>query len=64
MNLFPRFKMLENYVGDHFRRTSQAIRTVNATRGDKLFMRGLVLCSCGATGRVPSSVNLLKKMVE
>jgi hypothetical protein len=56
--------MLENYVGDHFRRTSQGIRAVNATRGDKLFMRGLVLCSCGPTGRVTSSVIVLKKMVE
>lgn len=61
---FGRLKMLENYVGDHFRNASQAIRAINATRGDKPFMRGLALCSCGPTGRVTSSVTLLKKMVE
>jgi hypothetical protein len=64
MLILGRLKMLENYVGDHFRRASQAIRSLNASRGDKPFMRGLVLCSCGPTGRVTNSVTLLKKMVE
>lgn len=59
-----RLKMLENYVGDHFRKASQAIRAINVTRGDKPYMRGLTLCSCGPTGRVTSSATLLKKMVE
>ncbi|KAG1818610.1 uncharacterized protein BJ212DRAFT_1298680 [Suillus subaureus] len=58
------WEMLENYIGDHFQRASQVIRTINTSHGDKPFMHGLVLCSCGPTGQISNSVTLLKKMVE
>ncbi|KAG2360973.1 hypothetical protein BDR07DRAFT_1288413, partial [Suillus spraguei] len=33
-------------------------------RGDKPFIRGLVLCTCGPTGRITKSVTMLKMMVD
>ncbi|KAG1720421.1 uncharacterized protein EDB91DRAFT_1064873 [Suillus paluster] len=51
-------------MGVHLQSASQEIRRLNNNCIAGPFIRGIVLCSCGSTGRVTSSVNRLKKLVE
>ncbi|KAG0691816.1 hypothetical protein DFH29DRAFT_883665, partial [Suillus ampliporus] len=60
----PVHELLENYMGVHLQSASQEIRRLNNNCIAGPFIRGIVLCSCGSTGRVTSSVNRLKKLVE
>lgn len=58
-------KLLDNYIGkDNLKALSQAIATINAKPGVGPLTRGLVICSCGSTGRVEKSIQLLKSLVE
>ncbi|KAG2741702.1 hypothetical protein P692DRAFT_20840352 [Suillus brevipes Sb2] len=61
----PIYELLENYIGDHHLQTyAQAVATINSTPGVGPCIRGLIITSCGATGRVTDSVERLKRLVE
>jgi hypothetical protein len=58
-------QLLSNYIGDdNLRVASRAIAAINNSSGAGPCIRGLVICSCGSTGRVIDSVKKLTRLVE
>ncbi|OJA20362.1 hypothetical protein AZE42_07311 [Rhizopogon vesiculosus] len=60
----PMYQLLKFYLGEHLKSATQAIAKINKTTRLGPYIRGLVICSCGSTGRVTESVNALKQLVE
>ncbi|KAG2088850.1 uncharacterized protein F5147DRAFT_587452 [Suillus discolor] len=58
-------KLLDNYIGGtNLKSATQAISSINIKSGVGPCVRGLIICSCGSTGRVNQSAQLLKLIVE
>ncbi|KAG1808898.1 uncharacterized protein BJ212DRAFT_1484752 [Suillus subaureus] len=58
-------ELIENYIGDHhLAAAAQAIASINSKPGVGSCTHGLIVCTCGATGRVPKSAELLKSLIK
>ncbi|KAG1804132.1 uncharacterized protein BJ212DRAFT_1304431 [Suillus subaureus] len=57
-------ELLHNYLGNNLWVTSQHIGKINTTLTVGPFICGIVISSCGSTGRVSKSIKHLKCLVE
>ncbi|KAG1860970.1 hypothetical protein F4604DRAFT_1684242, partial [Suillus subluteus] len=54
--------VLHNYLGDNLRVAAQHIGKINTTTHAGPFIRGIVISSCGSSGRMTESVDRLKRL--
>jgi hypothetical protein len=65
-SIIPSFpQLLANYLGlSNMRPTMEAIAAINKSMGAGPYICGLVICCCGSMGRLATSANVLKHLVE